>query len=1472
MINNENSEKKNKHNLKKKDIIPSIIQKHKQKSPIILSENQESLWIINKLNPSSSSYLLSYSYILQGMLNKEVFIKSLEKMIDRHGSLRTYFDLKDNEPRQFVIDKIEAEKFFQYYECTTEKEVHEIFQKEKEKPIDLSQWPLFKVHLVKVKNKYYLLFIVHHIIFDPYSFFIFFKELSELYRSLLNNEKPNLVNLPIEYGDFAIWQKEEDDTKKIKEQLLYWKNILQDSSELLELPIDNLRPAVFTGKGAKFHFKFSAKLVQNLKILAKKLNITYYALTLSAFFVLLYRYTGQTDLIIGTTNNNRKQKELENVIGLFLQMLILRQKVDDKISFSDFSKEVMKTINEASANSDCSFESIVDAVNPQRNPSFNPIFQIAFGIEESLESSLNLEKVKSESFYLKNKATTFDLYLKLTENEDASIEYYSEIYNEETIRRLIDHFKILLENIVLNSDVSIDLVPIMSKDEIEKICFEWNKNQTNYPRDSSIVEVFEEIVEKYPQNIALRFDTIKMTYKNLNEEANKLANYLKSSGVKKNEFVGISLDKSINLIIGILAILKAGGVYLPIDANYPTERKHFIVNDTKIKFLIIQEDFIDQYPDFNLKFVCFEKIQKELEKHSNNNLKIKVDPLDGAYVNYTSGSTGKPKGVEVTNRGVLHLVKNTNWIDFLFDDRFLFVANISFDVSAFEVWSALLNGATLCIYPYKKLDLEEMASFLTIEEITQVVFSAKFFNLMVDEKIESLKKLRFLQSCGDVMSMHHAIKAFKTLNNCSIINGYGPTENTTFSTSYTINNLKNIKNSVPIGKPVSNTSIYILDKYLNPVPIGVIGEIYTGGDGVARGYINREDLTKERFIKDPFSKEANAKMYKTGDLARYLPDGNILFIGRIDNQIKLRGFRIELGEIEEIVKKVKGVIDCLCLITQEGTGEKQLVAYVEGKNIDSIEIRKYLESKLPQHMMPDYIILLEKFPLSPTGKINRKALPSPREVLSEEKKEYEAPNSSIEQLIADVWATLLKIPKVSRKDNFFYIGGHSINAAQLATILSKSLGKTIPVTLIFEDPILEKYSSKIEEILSEQKGKEKKEILYKDLFWSWRNKEIKLDPIIGSEKLAEPKDVQYSNPMNIFITGATGFIGCFLLHTLLEKTQANIYCHIRAISEKKGFEQLVSSMKKYEIWDEKFSKRIIIVIGDLEKKLLGIKSDIFEDLTKSIDSIFHIGALVNHVFPYEKLKAANILGTEEVIRLAMTKKLKPLHFTSTTDVFEPKDELKEDEDLNKMKNLFNGYAQTKWVDEKIIDLARTKGLKANIFRLHRICGSSKNGSGPTTDFLWRMVQASIHLNVFPKVNLEENLTPVNFIVEAMWLISTKKDFINKQYNLFNPKAIHYSDIFKILQELGYKMKMMNYDEWRHLLIKESLKEGEEKLLALVPLFEMLDLTKENQHVNYRNDNVKEALKDSLKIPEIDKKLIKLYVDYYVKIGYLPPYA
>jgi len=736
-----------------------------------------------------------------------------------------------------------------------------------------------------------------------------------------------------------------------------------------------------------------------------------------------------------------------------------------------------------------------------------------------------------------------------------------------------------------------------------------------------------------------------------------------------------------------------------------------------------------------------------------------------------------------------------------------------------------------------------------------------------------------LSTGGEAMSGPHGLKAILALPNTHILNAYGPTENTTFTTTFRLNKDFLIEGTFPIGKPISNTKTYILDSDLNPVPLGCVGELYTSGDGLAAGYLNQWELTEKKFIPNKFETQNHTKMYSTGDLVKHLPDGNILYVGRIDNQVKIRGFRIELGEIESYFRGLKNIpgfpqariTECVCSVWEENAGDKQLVAYLEGtKEITEEILRKKLSSDLPSYVHPSYIFLLEKFPVNAVGKIDKKALPHPTELLHKKQNRTAPPATSTEEIIANIWSTVLNTPFINRSDYFFHIGGHSIKAAQVAAIASKLLNVTIPSNLLFKEPTLKNYCEKIDFILQNDGAALSKELTNRDLFWIWRNKEISLDPKLGTEKLLPCEPTQYTDPKAIFLTGSTGFVGAFTLISLLKNTKAKIYCLVKGSSEQEGRNRLIQTLKKYEL-NEDLNNRLEIVLGDLEKDLLGISPEQFANLSKNIDSIFHIGAYVNHTLPYQRLKAANVGGTLEVIRLAMTDKLKPLHFASTLAACDcSRDIIRENQDINKVKQLFNGYAESKWVGEKILEIAQNRGLPVNIYRLSRVGGSSISGVCPTGDFMWRTMQACIKIQLFPQIGLQENVTPVDFVADCLVAISKNPSFINLKLHVIHPEQFSYMRTFEILKSMGYNYEFTSYILWKQKLLFEcSKQDASNDLSAIAPLFSELHLDEKTVSSIVDCANFLQFLRDSkMKIPNVDQELFQGYIRYLQKIGYL----
>ncbi len=1426
-------------------------------SPVGLSFNQESLWLMDKLHPHATlQYMVFHAYRLNGKIDIAKLKKSLEKIVERHEILRTSFVEKNGKALQWIEPK--GRDFF--IEMKVKKPSQALAQMEAQLTLgmDLKKLPLFQVLFVKVRDDLHFLSIrVHHILFDVLSYENFFKEWNAIYSS------KQLPELPIQYADYALWQRKWVESKEVESQLEFWKNQLQSAPELLELPWDKPRPPVFLGNGSNEGMRLSKGLSVALKELAQKEGITLHVLLFAAFHVLLYRLSGKREIVVGTPFANRTRQELDPLIGYFLQMFILRSDCGDNPSFSTFLFNLNLLMLECYKNSDIPFEKIVTVVNPLRDPSFNPLFQVLFAFENITGFQRQLAGVNLETLDLQTQTAKFDLSLFMFDAEEGlecRFEYCTDLFETETIERMLSHFHTLLKGIVKNSEEKIALLPILSHEERHQMTVDWNKTGAKYPKDKAVPELFEEMVEKFSDHPAVRFQGKEMSYDELNQKGNQFARYLQKLGVQKSDFVGVYLESSDSLIVVILGILKAGAVYVPIDASYPKERKLYMIEHTDLKVLISHPSFASQFPKEKVRVVNFHP--EDFIHCAPSNLNIPIDPKDLAYINYTSGSTGKPKGVQYTHLGIVRLLKNPTWMKIGPNDRMLQISNVSFDMLAAEAWGALLNGATLCVYPKRSFSPEDLGKFLVSQNISHLYLTARLFTLMVEEGLEYMKKVRFFASTGDVMSAHHAKVAFEKLSACQIVNAYGPTENH-ITTTYTLDSDTPL---VPIGRPVQGTQLYILDSHLQPVPIGAHGELFIGGDGLARGYLKDPERTEEKFIPNPFGP---GKLYRTGDLVCYLPDGNIKFLGRIDTQVKIFGFRIELDEVEEVIRGYPKISDCIAMAHEMSPNEKHLVVYIEPKEEQKLtvdEIRTYVASHLPKHSVPSYFVLLDKFPLTPNGKVDRKKLPSPKASLKQ--RAFTPPATESEIRIAKIWSHLLKIPKISRQDNFFHIGGHSILAMQLNSIIKKEFEMEVPVSLIFEQSTLEKYADSIDHIKVKGIGS----VFAQEPFTAWRDREAILDPSITSKGAAPVQKAQYTHPKKIFLTGATGFIGAFFLKELIEKTEAKIYCLCRAKSKEEALQRLMKTLQTYLIWKPEYKSRMEPVPGRLEEPLLGLEIGHFEKLSLEIDSIFHIGAFVNHAMSYEQHKLANVFGTQEVLRLASTHRLKPLHFISTVAVVDGIKTMPvpEDADIEQSRQIDNGYVQSKWVGEKMVLTARSYGIPCSIFRLPRVSGDSKIGSGPTADFFWRLIQACLSLKTAPEVTLYDDLTPVDYICQAMRLISTQPQWINSQFHLVSPYRLSYVEAFKFLKKQGYSFALAPFNTWKKTLLDQSIQTGDSRLQALAALLADLDFSHPTAVLTLASDHVHAALKGSaIKCPKVDESLFGKYVDYYEKIGYLP---
>jgi aspartate racemase len=1022
-----------------------------------LSFAQERLWFLTQLAPENPSYHLPFSLRLSGDLNVAALEKSINAIIARHETLRTKFVAVEGEPFQFVSAKATATfellDLTSFAEGEAELELKRLMTSIAERPFDLARDYPVRASLLKLADDDHVLLVtMHHIISDAWSVGIFTHELSSFYNAFTTDGVVEPPELPIQYSDFVQWQRDWLQGDALKEQLAYWVSQLAGAAKL-NLSTDHVRPKLQTHRGAHLSFTLPADLTDKLKKLSNTEGATLFMTLLAAFKVLLFRYTGEQDIVVGSPIAGRNRIETEPLIGFFVNSLALRTDLSGNPTFRQLINRVKEVAVSAYAHQDLPFEKLVEALNPVRDVSQTPVFQVMFGLQNAPRATADLHNLNVRRIPTEVCAAKFDLTLLLSDTANGLsgwFEYNTDLFESSTIERLKTHFEVLLASAAATPDVSIAALPLIGAQEQQQILLDWNNTETSYPRDKCIQDLFEEQVRRNPSAVALVFKDRQLTYDELNKRANRLAQHLKKQGVGPEVIVGLALDRSVEMIVGLLAILKAGGAYLPLDPSYPRERLAFMIEQTNARIILTQKHLVERLPSSQASLIVLDVESSDLQSEDERNPDTAGAPENLAYVIYTSGSTGQPKGVSVTHRNVVRLVKETNYARLASDEVFLQFAPVTFDAATFEIWGALLNGARLVVPAPGIESLANLGDTMQRHKVTTLWLTAGLFHQMVDSELEKLQGLNQLLAGGDVLSVPHVEKARRLLG-CQVINGYGPTENTTFTCCERVTQ-ENVGTSVPIGRPIANTEVYVLSRDMQLVPVGVAGELFIGGDGLARGYLGAADATAEKFLPNPFATKPGERIYRTGDQVRYRSDGSIEFLGRLDQQVKIRGYRIELGEIELALSQHNAVRECVVTSQTSKLGERRLAAFVvpvAGETAAVDELKKFLNEKLPEYMVPSFIGTVDQLPLTENGKIDRDALPNIEELISKDKV-FVAPQTELERKLAATWIKVLGLEQVGVHDNFFDVGGYSLLAVKLVNEIEKELGKSIPLMTLFE--------------------------------------------------------------------------------------------------------------------------------------------------------------------------------------------------------------------------------------------------------------------------------------------------------------------------------------------------------------------------------------------------------------------------------------
>ena len=1046
-----------------------------------LSLAQQRFWFLEQVEQGEGVFCIPVLLRLQGNLDIAALERSFQTLIRRHEILRTSFPDKEGTPTQVIAPGGDYTLPLIEVKGQTEHErLDALFQLVDEsvlQPFDLRHGPLMKTTLFRVQESEHVLLVAfHHIVSDGWSMGIFNQELVAAYYAYSNCREPHLPPLPFQYADYTLWQREWLQGERLDELLTYWRRQLSGAPTVLNLPTDHSRFLAQTFRGASERIALPASLTKSLKALARREQSTLFMVLLAAFKVLLARYSSCFDIVVGTPIANRPHADLEKLIGFFANTLVIRTDLSQNPSFRTVLARLRKGCLEAYRHQNLPFEKLVENLRPERDSLRHPLVQVLFAFQNAPSRSWELAGLQVDSLPLDSQKVAFDVSFSLREQDErlqGSMTYKIELFDKGTITRMLGHFQSLLESIVKNPDLPISALTLLTEQEHHDLVRLFDAGPPMVRKDFHVHEYFEKQVLKNPDKIAVLCEDQHVTYQQLNGHANQLAQYLRFSGIEPDMKVALFLERSINLVVGILGILKAGGSYVPLDRAFPQERLAFMIKDASIELMLTEKDLLEEASKYQIRHICIDAVDNVLSTQSSDNPMVEVTADNLAYIIFTSGSTGQPKGVGVTHGNVVRLLERTQpWFQFIEQDTWTFFHSHAFDFSVWELFGALLNGGQVVIVPHWVSRAPDLFHELLIhEQVTILNQTPSAFQELIraeeTSRIGSDLALRLVVFGGEALDFQ-SLKPWVERHGDQVprlINMYGITE-TTVHVTYRPLTLMDLEFDATsrIGNPIPDLQVYILDQYQQPVPIGVPGEMYVGGAGVTRGYVNHPDLTSARYIPNPYSQQAGARLYRSGDLARYLPNGDIEYWGRVDHQVKIRGFRIELGEIKTRLVQHPEIREAVVIVREDQLEDKRIVAYLIVADSTTLlipNLRTYLGKWLPNYMIPSAFVMLSSLPLTSNGKIDLERLPAPELSRESSTQPFEQARTPVEEKLANIWREVLNVAQVGIRDNFFDLGGHSLLLTKLANRVHDTFQIRLPLRIIFDLPTIERMGQAI---------------------------------------------------------------------------------------------------------------------------------------------------------------------------------------------------------------------------------------------------------------------------------------------------------------------------------------------------------------------------------------------------------------------------
>ncbi|MDQ0232873.1 non-ribosomal peptide synthetase [Metabacillus malikii] len=1439
------------------------IEKVDEKDEYPLSSAQKRIFMIQALNQDQISYNMSKAIVIDGPLETERVQYAFNMLMKRHEALRTSFQVKDGEPIQVVHDEV----FINMGVSQLEDRTIEEFVADFVQPFDLSRDPLLRVKLVKLEeNKHLLLIDIHHIVSDGQSVQLLVNEFVQLY------EGKELSEPALQYKDYASWQNEFLESEELKRQEQYWLNQYEGGYPVLQLPTDFTRPPVKETRGDSLSVHIETALTSDLHQLAAKRGTTLFMLLLAAYNVLLSKYSNQEDIIVGTPISGRNHHDVENMMGMFVNTLALRNFPNKGKTFLDFLDLVKQSTLAAIENQDYPFELLVEKLKVQRDTSRNPLFDTMFTLQESSYSQVEMEGLHLSTVDIESNSSKFDLSLFVSEGKDGlevQFEYRTSLFKKESIERLSQHFIKILNTIAASPQLKLADIDMVMEEEKKVLLYDFNQTKQVVPDHVLLHQWFEKQAERTPNSTALMFNGCKMTYQELNEQANQLARKLRKQGVKEEVLVSVVMERSFEMVKSILAILKAGGAFVPIDPHHPSKRIETIIKDSQSGVVLTQDKFQNQLYSYHDHVIVVS--DRKDPKEDVTNLFPVNRPENVAYVIYTSGSTGKPKGVMIEHQQVLNtLVGLQRRFPLTEEDAYLFKTPFIFDVSVSELLGWFFAGGRLVILEAGlEKDPVELYKVMVQERITHVNFVPSllqaFIDVMSKQQLQELTNLTYVFVAGEALSPKLAKSAKSLLPHTRIFNLYGPTEASIYSTGYELDDHLEASN-VPIGKPLDNTEAYILNEEGHLQPVGIPGELCISGQGVARGYHNDEKKTKEMFIPHPYKKDS--VLYKTGDLVRWLPYGNIEYLGRTDLQVKIRGYRVEIGEIEYCILQREEVREVVVVSREDVQGNKYLCAYiVVDKEWSQKEWHDYLMEKIPDYMIPAYFVHLDKMPLSPNGKVDRKRLPDVEPTIFDDQ-EFVAPQNETEEQLVQIWSEVLgiEVSRIGVTHNFFELGGHSIS---LLKALSKMYfqGWNLTAKDLYTTPTIRSLAEKV--TTAQQSVDE----VYQP---------AEILNISPNNRQTLPSGKR-STLQHVLVTGATGFLGIHLMKDLLQNTNVHIYCLVRGpFAEKRLIQKVELYFKDTDFmktWND-VKNQLHIIEGDITKDHLGLSTKDFTDLGNKIDTVIHAAAIVKHYGNETEFNTINVKGTGRIIDFCFNHSAH-LHYVSTISIsgnrtMNPKQRIFTENHLSIQQDIFNNvYIKSKFEAEARIIEAQKAGLQVSIYRVGNLMGRLADGvfqENIEENAFYRKVKFLMDYKVIPDPLLHQSieLTPVDICSKAIVQIMQTVESDRNVFHLFNHNVMKMDEILAILHSLGIKVTILPEEKFREWISQEFQHNQNDLLSTMIPELVKVESEPYQWEVEIDSSFTRRYLEklDFVEYPNIETNYIEKLLEHMKKVGYI----